>query len=91
MGNEQQKNIAIALLVLAGLILTLFQRQGGTIPLAGLAALAVIAGITFIFPLVGLALAICIFAVVWFDHSSAVWDWWKKIQKTTLNLGGSNE
>jgi hypothetical protein len=87
-GSEQQRNISIALLVLTGLILFLFQKQGDKLPLAGLVALAVIAGITFIFPLAGMALAICIFAVAWFDHSQAVWTWWEGIKKTTLNIGG---
>jgi len=89
LGSEQQKNIAIALLIITGLVLVLAQKQGGKIPLAGLAALVIISGITFISPLAGMALAICIFAVAWFDHSQAVWSWWDKIKKTHFNVGGS--
>lgn len=89
MGDEGQKNIAVALLVATGLILFLSQKQGDRIPLAGLAALAIIGGVTFMTPLIGLALAIPIFAVVWFTNQKVIWDWWAKIQKISLNIGGN--
>lgn len=89
MSDDRQRDIAIALLALSGLIIFLAQKEGGKIPLAGFAALAILAGVTLIFPLVGLALAIPIFFVVWFDHQKIIWAWWDKVKKMNISLGGN--
>lgn len=88
MDDEKIRNIAIALLALTALVLFLFKRQGGQVQLGGFVALAVILAITLVIPLAGLALAVPVAAVTWFDHQKEIWGWWEGVKGATLDIGG---
>lgn len=82
------RNIAIAVLAVTALIMLLLRPAGGQVKAGPFVALAVILGMTLVFPFAGLLLSVPVFLVAWFDHQEVIWGWWDGIKNATLNVGG---
>jgi hypothetical protein len=90
LSNKTMQNLAIGLLVVTGLVLYLFQStKSSTIKIGSYVAIIFLIIMAFVSPMICLMLAAPIFLVVWFDHYNSVLSWWSKVQKTTINTGGS--
>lgn len=72
---SKQKNIAITLYVIAGLII----YSSSKFQFYQIIALALLIGLTLIFPFGGLLLAIPIFLVAWVDNYATVINAWNSI------------
>lgn len=88
MSDGKYQNIAIGLLALTALIMLLFQKSEGQTKMQGFIALAIILGISLVFPFVGMLLAVPIALVAWFDHQKEIWGWWEKQKNNSLNISG---
>lgn len=88
MVSDRLQGIAFFFLILAGLVLLLMNKKSGQAKLGGIIALMLIAGLTLVFPLAGLVLAIPIFAVLWFDNNKTVLEWWETARNTVLKTEG---
>jgi hypothetical protein len=75
--------------VIIALILYLGQKDSGSLRVSSFAALGFLLVMAFVSPLISVVLAIPIFLIVWFKNYQTVLDWWAKLQKSTVKLGGN--
>jgi len=83
------QNVAIGVYIIVGLILFLQQKKSGTLKVSSFSALAFLILLALVSPLISFVLAIPVLLVVWFDNYQTVLNWWAKLQKSTIKVGGN--
>jgi hypothetical protein len=84
MWEKTAGNVGISLMIIAGLILYLVQKEAGSLQLFDFLSLGVILVLCLVLPVVGIVLAVPIAFIVYFKNSTTVWAFIDQYKNSTI-------